>query len=861
MKRIVSRFTLLIPVLFVLMLSPAFADTLQVDEYQVTWSSAIETTPTIGNDGTSDLVVYTVQPIISGVPGAADIWYQPLVDGAPSGFPMPVTSADTDDQLNDVWGDYIVYTAFDSATSLSGTIMLYQISTHDLWPIASAMIIQEPRIHGNYVVLREGGYFATQVMLYDLRWLGTSKDPIILVGPVPTTWDVQIGNRFAVWAEFNGDQYDIMAYDLTDYTFTPFAVTSSADVDETTPAISGPWVVWKSQGFGALTSTIEGTNLDTSETRVIADNGAGNYNPSIDGDLVTWESDLNGNLDIFVYRISTGETFQVTTDPANQYLNDVFGDLVAYIDTRGLTADIYVSKLYFISPTCYHDLSAPELTVTGKEDYTLPGGEEYTRYRLSVTNWSEFPDELFEAAPDLPPCGENPNASRTWVNIYEEDGTYRYGFCALSSSQNLEYTLWFSVPKGDAPPEYVYITLVDRRCELTYTSNLAWTNIRPVADAGEDQIVHAGDTATLYGSGSSDPDENYPLSYTWNISSTPAGSAAELSDPESVNPSFTADMMGDYIMELTVTDSLGLSSVADSVLVSTSNTPPIADAGIDQAVIVPGTTVQLDGTQSYDLEGDPITYAWTITQKPVGSMGSLSDPDSPTPTFVADVKGTYEIELVVSDLWDLSEPDFVVVSFENVKPNADAGGNQSALAGDTVVLDGTGSTDANEDELTYSWNFASKPVGSTATLLNPIDSITSFVTDLPGTYVISLVVNDGLVDSDPNNATVTATAKQDEIILILQNGITGINDFPPTVFRNSNMVNALTNKINAAIKMVDQERYQDALDKLENDILKKTDGCDTQGAPDKNDWIKDCESQAEVYSTIVEAIELLRDLI
>jgi hypothetical protein len=835
----------------------AGADTLEVEEFQVTSSSAFETTPTLGNDGNSDLVVFTVQPMVSGSPGPADIWYQRLdANGAPDGLPRQVSSASTDDQLNDVSGDYIVYTAYESTTSSVGTIMLYQISTYDVQPLGSAQIIQEPRIHGDYVVWREGAPASAQVMLYDLDWLGTGMDAISIAGPMPVPYDVHIGSRYVVWAERISGQYDIAAYDLKDGMC--FAVTSTAALDETTPATSGAWVVWRAQAYGELTSTIQGINLDTLEMPVIVDNGACNYNPSMDGDLVTWESDVNGNMDVFVYRISTGETFQVTTDPADQVLDDVFGDLVAYMDWgRGLSGDIYVSKLEFVPTTCYPDLPAPELTVTG----VIPSGAGSTKYKLSVTNWFEFPDELFEPAPDLPPCGQNPNAARTWVNIYEADGTYRYGFCALSSSQNLENILWFSVPEGETPPEYVYITLEDRRCGITYTSNLAWTNLRPVADAGEDQTVHAGSVATLDGSGSSDPDQNYPLSYAWAISSRPEGSAAELSDPASVSPSFTADKMGDYIIELTVTDSLGLASTADFVLVSTSNTPPVADAGPDQSIIVVGSLVQLDGTTSYDLDGDSFTYAWTITSAPVGSTAVLSDSASPNPAFVADVQGEYVITLVVTDVFEASsDPDSVIVSFENLKPVANAGVNQAVQVGTPVTLDGSGSSDANGDPLTYLWSIASSPEGSAAVLSAPTAVQTTITPDVVGIYVISLVVNDGFVDSDPSTVTVTATVTQSVMIEKVGVAIDVINSIDSGLFKNPNMQNALTNKLTAVIQMVEQGQYVEALDKLQNDILQKTDGCAEIGVPDKNDWIKDCAAQQEVYPLITEIIELLEEL-
>ncbi len=118
---------------------------------------------------------------------------------------------------------------------------------------------------------------------------------------------------------------------------------------------------------------------------------------------------------------------------------------------------------------CYSSLPQPQLALTGMESYTASGGQ-FTRYKLAVVNRAAYPAELFQAAPDLPPCGSNTNSARAWVNIYDQDDNRLYGFCALGSPADLG-DLWFAVPEGDAAPNKVYITIEDRRCGITYMSN------------------------------------------------------------------------------------------------------------------------------------------------------------------------------------------------------------------------------------------------------------------------------------------------------------------------------------------------------------------------------------------------------
>ena len=121
-------------------------------------------------------------------------------------------------------------------------------------------------------------------------------------------------------------------------------------------------------------------------------------------------------------------------------------------------------------------LPNPILYMTSSEIYEA-GGRTWVRHRYDVFNKQAYPAEMFAAAPNLPPCGLNANASRTWIHFYDGRTNRRiYGFCALGSPENLG-SLWFATEEGTIPPSYVYIEMTDRQTNRRYRSNLADTTL------------------------------------------------------------------------------------------------------------------------------------------------------------------------------------------------------------------------------------------------------------------------------------------------------------------------------------------------------------------------------------------------
>ena len=322
-------------------------------------------------------------------------------------------------------------------------------------------------------------------------------------------------------------------------------------------------------------------------------------------------------------------------------------------------------------------------------------------------------------------------------------------FTAPASPTTLNFTVTVSNDHGGSATDDVTITVQG-------------ANQAPTASAGPDQSVNSGDTVTLDGSGSSDPDTGDTLIYSWFQTS---GTTVSLSDANAVQPTFTAPSSAATLeFRLTVTDGRG-GAATDYVTITVQqpNQAPTADAGPDQSVNR-GAQVTLNGSGSSDL----LNYSWSQDANNAVAV-TLANPTGVSPTFTAPSSPTtLNFTLTVSDS-ALSATDDVTITVQNRAPTAHAGDDQRPASGATVTLDGSGSSDPEGDTLTYNWEqLLGSPVTlSDATAVSPTFTMPSHnvsfrltVTDSHGDSDVDFVV---IRLQEPNQAP-TADAGPDQSV-------------------------------------------------------------------------------------------------
>ena len=200
------------------------------------------------------------------------------------------------------------------------------------------------------------------------------------------------------------------------------------------------------------------------------------------------------------------------------------------------------------------------------------------------------------------------------------------------------------------------------------------------------------------------------------------------------NPTHTYSTAGLYTVTLSVRGSEGSDATTTPLTVQdVANQPPTANAGSDQTVGV-NTPVTLNGSGSSDPEGNPLTYSWDF-----GDGTPVETGVTATHTYTS--IGTYTVTLTVHD-GNLNHTDTAIITVGDVAnqaPMANAGSDQTVGVNTPVTLNGSGSSDPEDDPLTYSWSFGDNTSGT--------GEIVNHIYTSGGIFIVTLTVNDGYQDA------------------------------------------------------------------------------------------------------------------
>jgi hypothetical protein len=278
--------------------------------------------------------------------------------------------------------------------------------------------------------------------------------------------------------------------------------------------------------------------------------------------------------------------------------------------------------------------------------------------------------------------------------------------------------------------------------------------IPPKANAGANQTINAPAssvtlvaTATAGGGGP-------VVSSSWSELSGP--NAANLATPGSLSTTASNLIVGTYQFQILVTDSLGSTASSSTQVVVQPVSPPTVNAGANQTIIAPASSVTLSATAASGGGGPIVSSSWSELSGP--NAANLVTPGSLSTTASNLIVGTYQFQILVTDsLGTTASSTTLVVVQPVVPPKVSAGGNQTViLPASSTTLTGTATPGSGGPFVSTVWAQRSGP--SNAVISNPGTLSTQVSGLVGGRYAFTLDDIDSLGEDASDSAVVTVTA-------------------------------------------------------------------------------------------------------
>ena len=289
----------------------------------------------------------------------------------------------------------------------------------------------------------------------------------------------------------------------------------------------------------------------------------------------------------------------------------------------------------------------------------------------------------------------------------------------------------------------------------TITVNPA-VNQPPVVNAGPNQtITLPTNTVTLNGTAT---DNGVPLTFAWSVVSASGTVTFSSSNTAVTQATFTT--AGTYVLQLTASNTQFSASAQVTITVNPApvNQPPVVNAGPNQAITLPVSTVTLNGTATDDgLPNGTLIISWSQVSGP--TTAKFSSPNSAITQASFTAPGLYVLQLSANDTQYTSTSQVAVYVYaagssgQNQPPYVNAGPDQTILLPASAQLNGVAVDDGLPNgTLAIQWTMLSGP--GTVTFSNPNAAVTQASFSMAGTYVLQLAANDSVLVS---NSSVTIT--------------------------------------------------------------------------------------------------------
>ena len=555
------------------------------------------------------------------------------------------------------------------------------------------------------------------------------------------------------------------------------AVKSTGPTPANRPPVANPQTVI-TQEDTSVSLTLTGSDPDGDQLTYQVSSGPAQG--SLSGVAPDLTYTPHGNFhgaDSFTFKVNDGEldseeaTVSITVSPVNDPPVAEAQSLTTNEDTplaislSGSDVDSDTLSYFVVTGPSHGTVSgtAPNITYTPHPDYHGPDSFDFK------VNDGTVDSAQASVTIAVDPVNDPPQAHDISVNT-DEDTPVAISLSASDvDGDSLAYTLVSGPNSGvltGTAPNYTYspnnnfhgpdaFSFTVNDGALDSEEAVVTISVNPVNDiptANGQSVVTDEDVAVAITLTGSDVDGD---SLYYQIVSGP-GNGILSGTPPSITYAPNKDFSGSDSFDF-VTNDGALDSPAARVTIAVNpiNDPPVAETQSVETNEDSAVVITLTGS---DADGDTVSYE-IVSQPGNGTLAGTPPSVIYTPNKDFSGSDSFDFKLNDSILDSAIATVNITVNPLNDAPLASAGTDQEVFVGDPVTLDGSGSTDADGDFLTYTWSFVSIPETSTATLpADPLLANPTFVPDVAGLYVVRLIVNDGVVSSDPDDVEITAEA-------------------------------------------------------------------------------------------------------